>query len=135
MGWTELWSEPGLLAPGVAGGVELGRAVAPLSLVDEATLGTPLCLDGRVRHGVGQVEGGVREPTLDGTGTLRGIELPFHPEPERLRAWGPSRSPTSRVSPTAAAQAVDHARSREQFGAPLGSLPRSRPGSPTLPDP
>ena len=88
VGWTELWSEPGLLAPGVAGGVELGRAVAPLSLVDEATLGTPLCLDGRVRHGVGQVEGGVREPTLDGTGTLRGIELPFHPEPERLRAWG-----------------------------------------------
>ena len=124
VGWTELWSQPGLLAPGVAGGVELGRAVAPLSLVDEATLGTPLCLDGRVRHGVGQVEGGVREPTLDGTGTLRGIELPFHPEPERLRAWGAvTLAYLAGLADGAIVKAVDHARSREQFGAPLGSLP------------
>ena len=58
--------DPALLGPAVAGGVELGRAVAPLSLVDDATLGGPLGIDGRVRHGEGRVDGGEREPTLDG---------------------------------------------------------------------
>ena len=134
VGWTELWSQPGLLAPGVAGGVELGRAVAPLSLVDEATLGTPLCLDGRVRHGVGQVEGGVREPTLDGTGTLRGIELPFRPDPERLRAWGAvTLAYLAGLADGAIVKAVDHARSRGAIrSAARARSPPSRPGSPTL---
>ena len=35
----------------VAGAIELGRVAAPLSLVDEATLGAPLALGSRVRHG------------------------------------------------------------------------------------
>ena len=73
VGWAELWADPDLLGPAVAGGIELGRAVAPLCLVDEATLGAPLAIGGRVRHGEGRVEGGEREPTLDGTGTLRGV--------------------------------------------------------------
>ena len=41
VGWGELWSDPALLGPAVAGGIELGRAVAPLCLVDDATLGAP----------------------------------------------------------------------------------------------
>jgi hypothetical protein len=123
-GWTELWSEPGLVAAGVAGGIELGRAVAPLSLVDEATLGMPLCIGGRVRHGAGRVEGGVQEPTLDGTGTLRGLELAFDPAPERLRAWGAvTLAYLAGLADAALVQAVAHARSRKQFGVPLGSLP------------
>jgi hypothetical protein len=123
-GWADLWSEPGLLAPAVAGGIELGRAVAPLSLVDETTLGSPLCIAGRMRHGFGRVDGGVREPTLDGTGTLRGIELTFDPEPERLRAWGAvTLAYLAGLADGALVKAIDHARSREQFGAVLGSLP------------
>ena len=43
----------------------------PSRLLDAATLGGPLQVGDRVRHGPGRVEGGVREPTLDGTGTLR----------------------------------------------------------------
>ncbi len=68
--------------------IELGRAVAPLCLVDEATLGVPLAVGGRVRHGEGRVEGGEREPTLDGTGTLRGVEAALPSEAARLQAWG-----------------------------------------------
>ena len=103
VGWAELWVDPDLLGPAVAGGIELGRAVAPLSLVDEPTLGVPLAIGGRVRHGEGRVDGGEREPTLDGSGTLRGVDpaLPF--DPERLRVWGAvtlalPRRPCRRVS-------------------------------------
>ncbi len=39
------------LGAAVAGGIELGRAAAPVSLVDEATLGAPLWVEGRARHG------------------------------------------------------------------------------------
>ena len=88
-GWLgELWADPALLGPAVAGGIELGRAVAPLCLVDDATLGGPLAIDGRVRHGEGRVEGGEREPTLDGTGTLRGVAAVAAPDPERLPRVG-----------------------------------------------
>ena len=124
VGWGELWSDPGLLGPAVAGGIELGRAVAPLCLVDEATLGVPLAVGGRVRHGAGRVEGGEREPTLDGTGTLRGIEFPLPVEPERLRAWGVATlAYLAGIADGALEQALAHARSREQFGAPLAALP------------
>src|SRR4249919_1006197 len=51
VGWHELWAGDDLGAI-VAGGLELGRAVAPICLVDEATLGAPLALDGRIRHGL-----------------------------------------------------------------------------------
>ena len=85
-GWEGLWEDGELLGPAVAGAIELGRAVAPLCVVDEATLGAPLWVDGRVRHGAGRevaaaplsggslglgsLASGEREPTLDGTGTL-----------------------------------------------------------------
>jgi Acyl-CoA dehydrogenase, C-terminal domain len=124
IGWAELWAAPGLLAPGIAGGIELGRAVAPLCLVDEVTLGAPLCVDGRVRHGAGHVDGGVLEPTLDGTGTLREVELRVQAGPEQWRAWGAvTLAYLAGLADGALAKAVEHARSREQFGAPIGSLP------------
>ena len=124
VGWAELWADPELLGPAVAGGIELGRAVAPLSLVDEATLGEPLALDGRVRHGEGRVEGGEREPTLDGTGTLRGVETSGRFEPARLQAWGVvTLAYLAGLADGALDKAVAHARSREQFGAPLAALP------------
>ena len=58
-GWSELWAGPELLGPAVAGGIELGRGAAPVSLVDEATLGAPLWIDGRARHGA---EGDLGDP-------------------------------------------------------------------------
>ena len=124
VGWDELWSDPELLGPAVAGGFELGRAVAPLCLLDEATLGTPLAVGGRVRHGAGRVEGGEREPTLDGTGTVRGIEATHPTDPARLRAWGAvTLAYLAGLADGALEKAVEHARSREQFGAPLAALP------------
>lgn len=124
VGWVELWSAPELLGPAVAGGIELGRAVAPLCLVDEATLGAPLALGGRVRHGEGRVEGGEREPTLDGTGTLRGVERALPAEAERLQAWGAvTLAYLAGLADGALEKAVRHARAREQFGAPLAALP------------
>jgi hypothetical protein len=126
IGWGELWSDPELLGPAVAGGIELGRACAPLDLVDEATLGVPLALEGRVRHGTGRVEGGEREPTLDGTGTLRGVaSAPAVPtDPARLRAFGVvTLAYLAGVADGALGLAVEHAKSREQFGAPLAALP------------
>ena len=124
VGWAELWMDPALLGPAVAGGVELGRAVAPLSLVDDATLGGPLGIDGRVRHGEGRVDGGEREPTLDGTGTVRGVSSQTAPDPARLPVWGAATlAYLAGLADGAVAKAVEHARSREQFGAPLAALP------------
>jgi len=124
VGWGELWSDPELLGPAVAGGIELGRAVAPLCLVDEATLGAPLAISGRVRHATGRVEDGEREPTLDGTGTLRGIETVLTTDPARLHAWAAvSLAYLAGLADGALGKAVEHARSREQFGAPLAALP------------
>ena len=124
VGWGELWSDPELLDPAVAGGIELGRAVAPLCLVDEATLGAPLAIGGRVRHGAGRVEGGEREPTLDGTGTLRGVEARLPTDPARLHVWGAvTLAYLAGLADGALEKAVEHARNREQFGAPLAALP------------
>jgi len=124
VGWGELWRDPELLGPAVAGGIELGRAVAPLCLVDEATLGAPLAIGGRVRHGAGRIEGGEREPTLDGTGTLRGIETALTTDPARLHAWGAvTLAYLAGLVDGALEKAVEHARNREQFGAPLAALP------------
>ena len=124
VGWAELWVDPDLLGPAVAGGIELGRAVAPLSLVDEPTLGVPLSIGGRVRHGEGRVEGGEREPTLDGSGTLKGVDPAVSFDPERLRAWGAvTLAYLAGLADASLAQAVEHARHREQFGAPIAALP------------
>jgi hypothetical protein len=124
IGWAELWGDPALLGPAVAGGIELGRAVAPLCLVDEATLGTPLAIGGRVRHGEGRIDGGEREPTLDGTGTVRGVETAVPTDPVRLHAWGAvTLAYLAGLADGALAKAVEHASSREQFGAPLAALP------------
>ena len=145
-GWSELWTDPQLLAPAVAGAFELGRSLAPICAVDEATLGAVLWVDGRARHGMGAeglavpLTGGrlalaaarsepAREPTLDGSGTVRvdaGAldELDADEAAERWRAWsGATLAYLAGLGGRALELAVEHARSREQFGAPLASLP------------
>lgn len=144
LGWTELWHDSELLGATVAGSIELGRAAAPLCLVDEATLGGPLCIEGRVRHPAGASSvavplaagvlvlapwaGGQQEATLDGTGTLRdvvtGTPSPVGDAAERWRAWvAATLGYLAGLGGAALDAAVLHARRREQFGAPLGSLP------------
>lgn len=141
LGWSELWTEPGLLAPAVAGALELGRAVAPLCLLDEAALGAPLAVRGRVRHGqalaatalpagglaIGAVSDGTREPALDGTGTLRGARVAGEPVPDagtRWAVWGAATlGYAAGLASAALDTAVAHVASREQFGAPLAALP------------
>jgi hypothetical protein len=146
VGWSELAADAGLLAPAVAGGIELGRAVAPLCLVDEAALGAPLWIDGRARHGlsaaslaVPRPRGGlalagprgepVREATLDGSGTVRVeldsvVELSSEDAAARWRAWSAATlGYLAGLGSRALELAVEHVRSREQFGAPLAALP------------
>lgn len=145
-GWSELWAGDDLLGPVVAGAVELGRAAAPVSLLDEQTLGAPLCVDGRARHGrdapsfaVPLHDGGLAlatpagegraEPTLDGSGTIL-VEVGGAGELEPVaaaacwRAWNAATlGYLAGLAARALERAVEHARAREQFGAPLASLP------------
>jgi len=143
VGWGELWADGDLLDACVAGSIELGRVLAPLSLLDAATLGGALAVGDRARHLVfqehkvalvtrdglvlGVAEPGRREPTFDGTGTVR-IELPSSaPAPDggaRLRAWSAATlGYLAGVAAASLAGTVAHVSSREQFGEPLASLP------------
>jgi Acyl-CoA dehydrogenase, C-terminal domain len=145
-GWSDLWAGEELLGAAVAGAIELGRASAPASVVDEPTLGAPLFVDGRARHGRGAASlavplrgGGLAlgtptgegraEPTLDGSGTIL-VEIGAAGELEPVAAaacWRVWNAATlgylAGLASRALGLAVDHARSREQFGAPLASLP------------
>jgi len=145
-GWSELWAGAELLGPAVAGGLELGRAAAPISLVDDATLGAPLWIDGRARHArtalslalpehggglaLGPPAGEARpEPTLDGSGTVM-VEVLAAGSLEEVAAtacWRAWNAATLAYFAGLAARALDlavgHARAREQFGAPLAALP------------
>jgi Acyl-CoA dehydrogenase, C-terminal domain len=145
-GWSELWASPELLGPAVAGGIELGRAAAPVSLVDEATLGAPLWIDRRARHGrtaaslalpehggglaLGPPAGEARpEPTLDGSGTVT-VDVAASGSLEQVaatacwRAWNAATlAYLAGLAARALELAVAHARTREQFGAPLAALP------------
>jgi Acyl-CoA dehydrogenase, C-terminal domain len=145
-GWRELWAGDELLGPAVAGGIELGRAAAPICVVDEATLGAPLCVDGRARHGreaaslaVPLHSGGLAlgppssearpEVTLDGDGTVL-VDVSALGELEDVAAaacWGAWTAATlaylAGLAQRSLELALEHARTREQFGAPLASLP------------
>ena len=145
-GWSELWAGPEFLGPAVAGGIELGRAAAPVSLVDEVTLGAPLWIEGRARHGrtanslalpehrgglaLGPPAGEARpEPTLDGSGTVT-VDVVASGSLEQVAAtacWRAWNAATLAYLAGLAARtlelAVEHARTREQFGAPLAALP------------
>jgi Acyl-CoA dehydrogenase, C-terminal domain len=145
-GWTELWAGDELLGPAVAGGIELGRAAAPLCLVDEATLGAPLWADGRARHGwqaaslaVPMHGGGLGlgppssearpEITLDGTGTVL-VDVSAVGQLEEVaasacwRAWNAATlAYLAGLAHRALELAVGHAGTREQFDAPLAALP------------
>lgn len=145
-GWGELWAGDELLGAVVAGGIELGRAAAPVCVIDEATLGAPLWVDGRARHGrdaaslaVPMRGGGLGlgppasearpEATLDGSGTVQ-VEVDAVGELEDIaasacwRAWNAATlAYFAGLAARALELAVDHARTREQFGAPIGALP------------
>lgn len=145
-GWAQLWAGDELLGAVVAGGIELGRAAAPVSLVDEATLGAPLWVDGRARHArdaasvaVPMPGGGLAlgppssetrpETTLDGSGTVR-VDVSVTGQLELVaatrcwRAWNAATlAYVAGLAERSLELAVDHARAREQFGAPLASLP------------
>lgn len=145
-GWTELWAEPDLRGALVAGGLELGRSIAPVCLVDETTLGGALTISGRARHGAdatmlaAPVAGGgltlgrpnaepMLEATLDGSGTVR-VGMQIMGEATRSEAaarWSAWTAATlaylAGLSAQALTLAVGHARAREQFGAPLAALP------------
>jgi hypothetical protein len=143
LGWAELWLDPELLGPTIAGAVELGRVVAPLHLLDEATLGAPLGVAQRVRHGVGQptaafarrggglehasIREGVREPSLDSVGTIISVSeigADVADPGAHWRAWNAATvAYLAGLAEAAVEQAVEHVRSREQFGAPLAELP------------
>lgn len=146
VGWGELWAGDELLGPAVAGGIELGRSAAPICLVDEATFGAPLWVDGRARHarhaasvaapgrggalGLGPPSSEPRpELTLDGSGTVRfDLAAVGRLEPVAaaacLRAWNAATlAYFAGLAARALELAVDHARTREQFGAPISALP------------
>jgi acyl-CoA dehydrogenase-like protein len=145
-GWSELGTDPSLLGAVVAGGLELGRAIAPACLLDEVTLGGALTVSGRARHGARTnalavpVPGGglalgrpsdelVPEATLDGSGTVRlRVEVVEELTPAeaaaRWYAWSAATlAYLAGLAGQALALAVAHARAREQFGAPLAALP------------
>ena len=145
-GWAELWAGEELLGAVVAGGIELGRVAAPVSLVDEATLGAPLCVDGRARHGrdaaalaVPSRAGGLGlgppspdgrlEITLDGSGTVQ-VDVTATGELEPVaavacwRAWNAATlAYVAGLAQRSLELAVEHARARVQFGASLSALP------------
>lgn len=145
-GWADLWAGDELFGAIVAGAIELGRAAAPLCLVDEATLGAPLAVDGRARHAraarsvavplrggglaLGPPEAEPRpELTLDGTGTVL-VEVVALGQLEQdvamtcWRAWNAATlAYFAGLARRALDLAVEHARTREQFGAPIAALP------------
>ncbi len=140
-GWEHLWEDADLLGPAVAGAIELGRAVAPLCLIDDATLGAPLAVGGRARHGGGRevvavpasgglvlagIDGAETEATFDGTGTVRvaiGEGTSLEDASARLQVWGlVTLGYLAGLADAAVAAALIHVTSREQFGAPLGAL-------------
>ena len=145
-GWAELWAGSYLLGPAVAGGFELGRAVVPACLIDDVTLGAPLAVEGRARHGLharslavplrasglalGAPSAEARpEMSLDGSGTVR-VEAAIGGELEPVaaaacwRAWSAATlAYFAGLAGRALELAVEHARTREQFGAPIAALP------------
>jgi Acyl-CoA dehydrogenase, C-terminal domain len=145
-GWSDLWAGSELLGAVVAGGIELGRAAAPVCLVDEPTLGAPLWVDGRGRHardsrslavparggglGLGPPSSEARpEVTLDGSGTVQ-VDVSAVGQLEDVaaascwRAWNAATlAYFAGLAGRALELAVEHARVREQFGAPLAALP------------
>ncbi len=145
-GWAELWAGSDLLGPAVAGGLELGRAVAPACLIDEAALGAPLAVEGRARHGLQAKSlalplrrGGLAlgtptsdpqpELSLDGSGTvLLDVSIGGELEPVAAHAcWSAWSAATLAYLAGLAVRAleltVEHARTREQFGGPIAAIP------------
>ena len=148
-GWADLWASADLLGAVVAGGLELGRVAAPVCVIDEATLGAPLWVDGRTRHGLNSPSlavplraGGLAlvaprsgwrtEATIDGSGTVQiDVDVVGELEPVAAAAcWHAWSAATlgyfAGLAKRASELAVEHASTREQFGKPIASLPAVR---------
>jgi hypothetical protein len=143
LGWADLWEGSELRGAAVAGGLELGRVIAPQSLVDNATLGGALAVAGSARHLAAShrvalvTPGGalvldaageaVPMATLDGTGTMRIGPLRTDPAADsaaRLSAWGVATlAYLAGLAEASLDATVAYVSSREQFGAPLAALP------------
>ena len=143
----------GRARPVVAGAFELGRAVAPVCLLDEATLGAPLAIGGRATRSGGRGPAPCLSPVgarsratrwrpitradarRDGHGPrfsrrARG----FAPDDAEARwtAWtAATLSYLAGVANASFEAALNHARVREQFGRPLPRCRQSRRASPT----
>jgi hypothetical protein len=146
VGWTALWESDEGLRFAVAGGLVLGRTLAPLSLVDLPALGALLWLDGLVRYGrhgavaarpagrglvlLGVPADAPAAATMDDIGAVfvgEPRELGVIPEPEagrRLRTWAACTTAyLAGLAGEALKRALDYARVRQQFGKPLASQP------------
>jgi len=124
-GWAGLWAGDELLGAVVAGGIELGRAAAPASL-DSHALAVPVRGGGL---GLGPPSSEARpEITLDGSGTVR-VDVSAIGQLEDVaaascwRAWNAATlAYFAGLAGRTLELAVEHARAREQFGAPLAAL-------------
>jgi hypothetical protein len=141
-GWNQLW-QWNELGSAVAGGFELGRAVAPICLINEETLGAPLSIGDRIRHGSAATTCAVPQPgwtlalaqvgarrlerTLDGSGTVVAELGELEAVSDATARWNAWTAATlaylAGLSAAALDAAVMHARDREQFGRPLAAMP------------
>jgi len=148
MGWMAWGEDPEALALGAAGAFGLGRAVAPLSLLDGATLSGALAVDGWVRYAAHAAQAAIPLPEglgwapipsagepvacLDDWGVyrFRAEDLPVErrASPEearrRWRAWAVATvAYLAGLAEGAFRQALDHAFLRHQFDRPLAAQP------------
>lgn len=148
LGWMTWEENPEELPFGVAGALVLGKAIAPLSLIDQATLAGALALDGWVRYGTHArraaipLPGGLGwailpasgEPVayLDDWGIYRfpvealriEREASLEEAERRWRAWAVATvSYTAGLAKRAFRQALDYTFIRRQFDRPLAAQP------------
>ncbi len=148
LGWMAWVGDPEGLPLGIAGAFALGKAVAPLSLIDQATLGGALALDGWVRYAAHAREAAI--PLPDGLGWAplppAGSPMPYLDDlgvywfpTERLpvqreasqeearrrwRAWAAATvAYLAGLAERAFRQAMDHVFARRQFDRPLAAQP------------
>ncbi len=148
LGWMIWGEEPEALPLGMAGAFALGKAIAPLSLIDQAALGGALALNGWVRYATRTSQAAIPLPGglgwatlpstgepiayLDNWGIYRFPEAALRPEREapleearqRWRAWAAATvSYLAGLAERAFRQALDHTFVRRQFDRPLAAQP------------
>lgn len=138
VGWGTTESSPDFW---VVAALELGRAAAPISLIDTASLQGTLMLDSVVRHAGASENVATFAPgrltlapftegeavvTLDDSGSVRASGLRFSDVADgerRIDAWKiMTLAYIGGLADGALQIALRHAKARSQFGAPLSSL-------------